>query len=113
MLTKKTNTIETTESKLFVGLGSTIAFSRWDSYSTSAKLEELSKDKNLTYVQVDSLLEASELVRKFIKQYNLGASNWTGGIVLNEDLNFVARVSYNGRVWDNSDRKKAKEIILC
>ena len=50
-----------------------------------------------------SLLEASCLCQSFIEKYDLGAGNWGGnaGKVLDEETKKqVARISYNGKVWD-------------
>lgn len=50
-------------------------------------------------VKVGSLAEASAVCRQFIRDEELGGGNWTGGEVLDEAGNFVARISYNGRAW--------------
>jgi hypothetical protein len=50
------------------------------------------------------------MTQKFITEFNLGASNWTGGNVYDGHFNFKACISYNGRVWDNEDWRIAKEI---
>ena len=106
----KADQIEFSTTKFYVGLGSTIDYSRWESFSTNQRIDELTKPKGLIYFEVDSLKSASELTREFIEQYRLGSSNWTGGIVLDSTLKFRAKISYNGRVWDNEDWKIAKEI---
>jgi hypothetical protein len=50
---------------------------------------------------VPNLWQASQEVRDYIVRYNLGASNFYGGKVLTQNENkLVARVSYNGRIWD-------------
>lgn len=57
-------------------------------------------------VAVESLREASRVVRQYIEQYGLGGGNFVGGDVhehtpagsYSSDT-LVARVSYNGRVW--------------
>lgn len=107
------NNIELKNKKLFVGLGSTIDFQRWESFSTNARIDELKKPNGLVYFEVNSLKDAANLTQKFIKEYRLGSSNWTGGIVLNYDMEFVAHISYNGRIWDSEDWQTAKEIELC
>ena len=106
-------TIELKSKKLFVGLDSNIDYSRWESFSSNTKFDEINKPQGLVYFEVDSLLAASILTQKFIKEFRLGSSNWTGGVVLDSSMNFVANVSCNGRVWDNKDWKIAKEIELC
>ena len=82
-------TMELKSDKLYVGLGSTIDFSRWDSFSRNERIDELYKPDGLVYFEVSSLKEAVDLTQKFIKQYRLGASNWTGGIVLDISMNFL------------------------
>lgn len=96
--------------KLYVGLGSTIDFSRWESFSTNERIDELTKPEGLMYFEVDSLKNASKLTQDFIKQYRLSSSNWLGGIVLDSSLQFKAKISYNGRIWDNENWKIANEI---
>lgn len=53
-------------------------------------------NKNL---KVKNLKEAKEACLKFIEDNDLGSGNWAGGRVY-EGKNLIARVSYNGRVWD-------------
>jgi hypothetical protein len=50
---------------------------------------------------------ASNLCRKYIETYNLGDGNWGGnaGLVLDDNQKQIARVSYNGRVWDNNNKE--------
>lgn len=48
---------------------------------------------------VRSLREASRLMRHYIDQHGLGASDFSGGRVTDPAGNLVTRVSYNGRVW--------------
>lgn len=99
--------------KLYVALGSVRNYHKMPQLSQSAKLEEMLKPEDFGYVEVKNLLEAKELVYKYIQMYDLGASNWTGGRIIDEHMNFVAAISYNGRVWDDEDYKKAKEIEVC
>jgi hypothetical protein len=107
----RTNNSVNNKEELFVGLSSAIAIYKFDSYSSSAQSEELCKDIPLTYKAVSSLKEASEEALRFIKEHNLGSSNWMGGTVYDKRKNFVAWIGYNGRVWDNEDYQIAKEII--
>jgi hypothetical protein len=107
------NKLNLKSDKLYVGLGSTIDFSRWESFSRNERIDEFNKLNDLVYFEVGSLKEASELTQKFIKEYRLGASNWLGGIVLDSSAKFIANISYNGRVWDNIDWFIAKEIEVC
>lgn len=52
-----------------------------------------------TEVDVASLGEASQKCMDYIEQYDLGGGNWAGGQVY-ENGKQIARISYNGRVWD-------------
>lgn len=107
------STTELNRDILYVGIGATIDYSRWEFFSSNKRIEELQKPKGLVYFEVNSLKEAVELVRNFISEYRLGSSNWIGGLVTDSLMNFVAKISYNGRVWDNEDWKVAKEIEVC
>ena len=71
------------------------------------ELKRLQNEKTLY-----NLKEGSILCRQFIDFYNLGSSNWIGGRIIDNEDNFVAQVSYNGRVWE-SDFFPSKEIDLC
>lgn len=50
-------------------------------------------------VPVDSYAEASKVAQAFIAEHDLGGGNWSGGQIL-EGSKVVARVSYNGKVWE-------------
>lgn len=104
--------IENQTRNLFVSLGSEIDIERFFQYSKNMQIEELMKPKEFIYFQVLNLNLANVLCQDFIKFYNLGGSNWIGGRIIDEHNNFVARISYNGRVWDNEDWKIAKEIVI-
>lgn len=52
------------------------------------------------FVPVHDMKGASRVVRFFISRYTLGAGNFTGGQILDDQGNAVAHVSYNGRVWE-------------
>lgn len=59
--------------------------------------------KNKTqWAPVASFTEASVLCQKYIQENDFGYHHWYGGrIVTNlQNKKPVARVSYNGRVWD-------------
>jgi len=59
-------------------------------------------------VKINSLQEASTIVRKFINDNDLGGGNFTGGNIYS-DNKIVGRVSYNGRIWDvNNNEMFAK-----
>jgi len=52
-------------------------------------------------VEARSLAEASSAVRSFISANDLGSSDFTGGDVYDLKTNLlIARISYNGRIWD-------------
>lgn len=53
-------------------------------------------------VEVKGLRHASKVCREFITRNGLGGGNWFGpaGEVYRDGIK-VARVSYNGRLWDN------------
>lgn len=57
---------------------------------------------------VRTLREASERCRAYIDANDLGAGNWSGGKVYAMNGTQVARVSYNGRVWD----MEGSEVLL-
>ncbi len=56
-----------------------------------------------TRIAVHTLHEASALCRTYIDSFGLGAGNWSGGQVHDEDGALVASVSYNGRVFSPAD----------
>lgn len=51
-------------------------------------------------VKVDSPEQASDVVRRFIDEHDLGSGNWSGGN-LHMNGKKVGYVSYNGRLWNN------------
>lgn len=101
-------------SKLFVQLSSTIDKSRFEEMSRNAKIEEFLKPEGTAFVEVNSLKQAVEFCREFISRFNLSSSNWLGGLIVDDNFNFIARVPYNGRVWNNTEDnwKIAKEIAI-
>jgi hypothetical protein len=98
--------------EMYLALGSSISHDRWVSFSRNEALIELFKPDGFVYYGVSNLKEASELTRLFIDEFGLRASNWTGGRVCDANMNFVARVSYNGRIWDSEDWTTSKEIQI-
>ena len=104
--------IQKRENKMFVQLSSRIDESRLDQMSRNAKIEEFLKPDGTTFIEVSSLKNASLLCKKFIDRFNLSSSNWMGGLIVDDNFNFIARVSFNGRVWDNEDWKNRKEIAI-
>ena len=53
----------------------------------------------LRLVPVESLGSAQSQALRFIAEHDLGAGNWTGGLVLRDGQPYP-RISYNGRIWD-------------
>lgn len=104
--------LEKTNNKFYVQLSSTIDESRIIQISRNAQIDEFDKPNGNVFFEVSSLKEATILCRNFINQYNLSSSNWFGGNVVDENYKFIARVSYNGKVWDNEDWRKSKEIEI-
>ena len=49
-------------------------------------------------VECENIEECQKVVRDYIKENDLGGSNWTGGKVY-EDNTQVGYISYNGRYW--------------
>jgi hypothetical protein len=56
------------------------------------------------WTPVASLEDASNIVSEYIEYHELAASTFLGGTIMNNDKE-VARVSYNGRVWDLDDNE--------
>jgi hypothetical protein len=50
------------------------------------------------FAQVKTLEEASAVCQKYIYAHELGAGNWSGGQVYDENDMLVAQISYNGRI---------------
>lgn len=61
-------------------------------------------------VGASTLAQASELCSAYISQHQLGAGNWSGGQV-SLDGKTVARISYNGRVWETPVTTRAPEAV--
>jgi len=57
--------------------------------------------------RVTSLASASKACLKYIAEHSLGYGNWIGGDIY-EGAAYVARVSYNGRLW----LEDGKELTL-
>ena len=60
-----------------------------------------------SWVEVKSLAEASQTCRQFIDEYDLGGGNFSGGEVKHNGI-VIARVSFNGRVWDEGTDSKVE-----
>ena len=59
------------------------------------------------YVTVATFKGASEVCLIYINGWELGGGNWSGGQVYKGNKQ-IARVSYNGRIWDMDD----KELVV-
>jgi hypothetical protein len=55
------------------------------------------------WILVDSIAAASAACMDFISAHELGGGNWNGGQIRNKRNKQIARVSFNGRVWDNNE----------
>ena len=64
-------------------------------------IESLSPKKT---VNVHDLKQASKVCRDYIEEYDLGGGNWIGGQVFDGEKQ-IARISYNGRIWDLDDKE--------
>lgn len=53
---------------------------------------------------IASLEAASIMCRAYIEGWDLGGGNWTGGQIF-ENGKQIAKVSYNGRIWDMDDNE--------
>lgn len=100
--------------KMYVQLSSEIDEERFQQMSRNEQFEELHKPNGTVFFEIQSIIHGVKLCREFITQFNLLSSNWMGGLIVDENYNFLARVSYNGRVWDNTleNWKIAKEIEI-
>lgn len=78
---------------------------------TAAKTSPARVILDSTYMDtaaVDSFAAASAAVRGYLEANGMGSSDWTGrnsGSVLNSFGEKIAKVSYNGRVWDLSGKE--------
>jgi hypothetical protein len=99
------------DTKMFVQLPSNYDFERFEQIYRSEQLSLLQNPNQSVFVEVNSFKDASKLCSQYIDKFNLGGTSWTGGLMFNENYDFIANVSFNGRVWDNEDWRKAKEIL--
>ena len=53
-------------------------------------------------VEVSSFAEASKVCMKYLKDYELGGGNWSGGQIY-QDGKQIAHVSPNGHVWEGKE----------
>lgn len=54
--------------------------------------------------QIATFEGASLICMKYIASWNLGGGNWSGGQIY-KGKKQIARVGYNGRIWDLNDRE--------
>ena len=81
---------------------------------------QLKIDTKRNKEEVSTLWEASTKVREYIESNGFGASMCCGGKVYDDCGKFVARISYNGCIWDKKDEEmyneyppKAREHIIA
>jgi hypothetical protein len=59
--------------------------------------------------EVYTIGHASEVCREYIREWELGGGNWSGGkVIRTADNCHVARISFNGRCWDPVTKKEIK-----
>lgn len=58
-----------------------------------------------SWLLVDSLADARKKALDFIRAWDLGGGNWSGGEIARDGKVF-ARVSYNGRIWDTATERE-------
>ena len=104
--------MENKKQNLRVCVSSTISPFAFMQMSRSRQAEELEKEIEPLYLRVSSLEQARDFCQRYIDKNNLGGSNWTGGRVIDENSEFVASISYNGRIWDSEEYETAKEITV-
>lgn len=76
-------------------------------------VEQLLKSTDMPlYVPCDCLEHAIAIVRHFIEINYLGGGNFTGGRIVDTDFNFIAQVSYNGRVWATDNKEIPTDLSL-
>ena len=99
------------ETKMYVQLASFFDLDRFEQMSKNEKLALFNNPEKTVFIEVKSIKEAVNLCNDYINRFNLGNSSWSGGMVVDEEFNFIANISFNGRVWDNEDWRLAKEIL--
>ena len=77
------------------------------SWGTPGYWQDGNPDAPKGSVKVESFRDAAIKCSRYINDNALGGGNWTGGKVM-RDGKQVARISYNGRVWD----MEGKEIAI-
>lgn len=70
------------------------------------------------YIEIEHPIDASEVVKQYISNNDLGAGSYVGGQVIDETGEMVGYVSYNGRLWDEtspyfeSNKKMFNELVI-
>ena len=52
----------------------------------------------------ETIKECQEVAMRYIEMHDLGAGNWSGGFVFDENNNQIGYVSYNGRYWEKGSK---------
>ena len=98
--------------KLFVQLAAMIDDFKFQQLSYNARIDELTKPHGDIYYEVESIIHAREICMNFIARFHINGNNWIGGRIVDENFNFICRVSYNGRIWDSDfDNNLPNEIM--
>ena len=69
------------------------------------------------YVEIELPIDASEVVRQYIQNNDLGAGSFVGGQIIGEVGEMIGYVSYNGRLWGTtsdyfeSNKKMFNELV--
>lgn len=51
-------------------------------------------------IYVNSIEEAQQVVKDYIKKHNLKIDNWVGGNFWTEENEYIGYISYDGCFWD-------------
>lgn len=99
------------ESKIYVQLAAAVDCVKYEQMSSNVKLQMLHNPKNTVFVEIANIKEAVSLCKQYIREFDLGSSSWDGGLIVDQDFQFIAKISYNGRIWDNQNWSIANEIL--
>lgn len=99
------------ESKMFVQLAASVDCIKFEQMSSNVKFQMLHTPEKTVFVEVKDIKEAVSLCSQYIKAFDLGGTSWDGGLIVNKDFEFIAMISYNGRIWDNLNWRTANEIV--
>jgi hypothetical protein len=98
-------------SKMYVQLAASIDCTRFEQMSSNLKFQMLHTPDKTVFVEVKGINEAVSLCKQYIKVFDLGGASWDGGLIVDKDFEFIAKISYNGRVWDSLNWRTANEIL--